>query len=227
MIILQFEENININCHSLRSWNGYFLDESNQFGIQIIAGFVRCVAYAKLIYTFILISYFEWKQNFGQEVIPELDGEVPRNWSAFLSRGDNKASLAKFYLNYMRGNAELYLNDQVLYVSLGHSNMAYKIHKESSTYFAPLDTDQEEADTRLIHHAVVDSEMGAQELTISSPDTDVLVLLVHHRPSISAAKIWFLTGRGGSKRYITVHDIFRSLNYQQHHVILVIYCVTG
>ena len=49
-------------------------------------------------------------------------------------------------------------------------------------------------------------------MIVRSPDTDVLVLLVHHRPAIKAKEIYFMTGVQGKntnlKRVILVHDLY-------------------
>lgn len=44
-------------------------------------------------------------------------------------------------------------------------------------------------------HAVEVARRGAETVVVSSPDTDVLVLLLHHRTQIQAGRIYFLAGR--------------------------------
>lgn len=56
---------------------------------------------------------------------------------------------------------------------------------------------QEEADTLLILHAV--SVPHEAEVVVSSPDTDVLLLLVHMYPHLPVSTV-FLTGKGKLKR---------------------------
>ena len=53
----------------------------------------------------------------------------------------------------------------------------------------------EEADGRIILHTVAAAANGAEKIVISSPDTDVFVLLVHHRKAVKAKEIFFMTGR--------------------------------
>ena len=65
---------------------------------------------------------------------------------------------------------------------------------------------QEEADTLLILHAV--SVPHEAELVVSSPDTDVLLLLVHMYPHLPVSTV-FLTGKGKLKRTIFVCNIYK------------------
>ena len=65
--------------------------------------------------------------------------------------------------------------------------------KDGCTESESLKSNHEEADTRMCIHARVAAENGADHIVISSPDTDVLVLLLHHLPAISASKVFFFT----------------------------------
>ena len=66
---------------------------------------------------------------------------------------------------------------------------------------------------------------------MSSPDTDVLVLCVHHRPSIPAKELYFHTGHSGKltskTHFIPVHDLHATLTPSHRQVLLPIYCLTG
>ena len=94
-----------------------------------------------------------------------------------------------------------------------------------------LTSNQEEADTRIILHAIHAANRGANKIVVQSPDTDVLVLLLHHRPEIHAREIYFLTGHEGKHanlaRYIPVHILYDKLSQVQHNVLLSVYCLTG
>ena len=48
---------------------------------------------------------------------------------------------------------------------------------------ATLQSDQEEADARIVLHAKAAADHGAKRIVVSSPDSDVQVLLPH--PSVS------------------------------------------
>ena len=70
-----------------------------------------------------------------------------------------------------------------------------------------LTRSQEKADTLLILHAV--SVPQEAELVVSSPDTDVLLLLVHMYPHLPVFTV-FLTGKGRLKRNISVCNIYKT-----------------
>ena len=168
----------------------------------------------------------------GQEYHVQLDVQAPRNWNVFLNRGENKSSLAKCYIEFMKHHAAIFLHDnQELYTSGGSRETACRITKQESVFWPDVASKQEEADTRIILHSVHASEKGAQQIIVDSPDTDVLVLLLHHRPAIHAHKVFFLTGHMGKyaslTRYIPVHLLHDKLSVEQHNILLPVYCITG
>lgn len=83
----------------------------------------------------------------------------------------------------------------------------------------------------MILHAKYAVTNGVETVCVSSPDTDVLVLLIHHYTSIQARHLYFLTGRKSTHthtvRFIPVHSIVSTLPDDQLDIILPVYCVTG
>jgi hypothetical protein len=81
---------------------------------------------------------------------------------------------------------------------------------------------QEEADTRITLHALYSDKLYQENnvqgrIVVKSPDTDVLVHLVHYFPSMkNTSELWFQTGLIPStkdcRRYIPVHELCKSLN---------------
>ena len=64
-----------------------------------------------------------------------------------------------------------------------------------ATWQSPgLVTDQEEADTMMLLHARYAYLQGSKTVFISSPGTDVMVLMVHYLYSIGAPYLYFQTG---------------------------------
>ena len=160
------------------------------------------------------------------------DGPIPQNWKQFLSDGQNKAGLAHYYSEYMAEYAPALLShEQTLVVSGGDGEKTRSITRQAVEDVGSLRSNQEEADTRIILHAVAAADNGANTIVVRSPDTDVLVLLLHHRPAIKAKEIFFLTGRDGKHtqltRYIAVHTIYSLLETEQHRILLSAYCLTG
>jgi len=99
------------------------------------------------------------------------------------------------------------------------------------SYVKELFSDQEEADTRLILHTKYCSNHGINTVVVVSPDTDVLVLLVHHFNSLGLEKLYFKTGRRqlhcNTTRFVPVHNIVKMLSVEQRNIMLTVYCLTG
>ena len=93
-----------------------------------------------------------------------------------------------------------------LHVVVAWSSNCRAIHKD----MAYLDSDQEEADTKILLHAVDATASGAKSIKIFSPDTDVFVL-AHRRYPELCADTSFVTGRGQRHRNIQLSLIVRAL----------------
>ena len=73
-----------------------------------------------------------------------------------------------------------------------------------------LQSTQEEADTKIILDALGASAQGATQLSIFSPDTDVLVLALRRYPDLCANSC-FVTGTSSSRRVINLKSIADAL----------------
>lgn len=87
-----------------------------------------------------------------------------------------------------------------------------------------LPPSQKEADTLLILHAV--SFLHEAELVDSSPDMDVLWLLVHMYPNLPVSTV-FLTGKGRLKRNISVCNIYNILGQKHASALLGLHALIG
>ena len=63
----------------------------------------------------------------------------------------------------------------------------------------------QEANTRLILHVHAFVDAGANVMVVCSPDTDVLVLLLHHWLSVKDKQSYFLTGRKETYQSYRIH----------------------
>ena len=159
------------------------------------------------------------------------DGKIPNDWKAFLLRDENKAALAKCYTDYMIQQAgELLHRNQILILSGGQDDNVVGIKADSCLEIPELRSNHEEADTRMLLHAAYSANHGQQCITVSSPDTDVFVLLIHHYVSIHVNELYFYTERQGKhtdmKRFISVHGIHQNLSQYQRDILLAVYCLT-
>ncbi|KAK3733482.1 hypothetical protein QZH41_007067 [Actinostola sp. cb2023] len=73
-----------------------------------------------------------------------------------------------------------------------------------------LRSNQEEADTKMILHAVDASRHGATEVNIHSPDTDVFILAIRRYTELCEHTL-FVTGRGLNHRVIPLKPIVQAL----------------
>ena len=117
-----------------------------------------------------------------RELLPDV--AIPKNLKTFLQHADSKKELVASYMNIMEETAGQTLeNGQHLFVSggLGDTPIVCRKPPDVSEPAPQLRSNQEEADTKIILHCVLASRGSVQTIVVCSPDTDVIVLLVHHR----------------------------------------------
>jgi len=73
-----------------------------------------------------------------------------------------------------------------------------------------LQSNQEEADTKIILHAADATLDGAMEIQVHSPDTDVFILALRRFPEL-CANVSFVTGKGRNRRAIKLQPIVQAL----------------
>ena len=89
-----------------------------------------------------------------------------------------------------------------------------------------LRSTQEEADTKIILHALDASAQGATQLSIYSPDTDVLVLALRRYPDLCSNSC-FVTGTGSSRRVINLKSIADALGPTKSAALPAFHALTG
>ena len=92
-----------------------------------------------------------------------------------------------------------------------HMVVAWGTHcKATHTSMSQLESNQEEADTKLMLHAVDATRRGASSIAIHSPDTDVFVLALRRYPLL-CKNTTFVTGTAQKRRVISLQPICTSL----------------
>jgi hypothetical protein len=84
------------------------------------------------------------------------------------------------------------------------------IHQTTVTQVSELDLCLEEADVRLIPHALHATTAGTKRICLLSNDTDVLVVALHHWNVLHChglGELWMRAGIGDSTRYIPLHTL--------------------
>ena len=151
----------------------------------------------------------------GSTVIRILSPEqkVPRQFKKFLSVGKNKEALIEIFYQHLKNvrNQSNLIEDIELLVS--HGTFCHKFSANGGELYieecTELYSDHEEADTRLLLHAKHASS-SHNNLIIRSPDTDVFILLLGHKPSIPSA-MYFDTGVGNQRRILNVNEAYATL----------------
>ena len=89
-----------------------------------------------------------------------------------------------------------------------------------------LKSDQEEADTKIVFHALDAAANGATEIRIHSPDTDVFVLALRRYPDLCQNTV-FVTGKGDTYRTIKLQPIVRALGPLKTAALSSFHALTG
>ena len=98
------------------------------------------------------------------------------------------------------------IKEMYLQICLAWGGQCRATHKDVEH----LQSNQEEADTKMILHAVDATSDGVTEIKIHSPDTDVLVLDLRRYPML-CVDASFVTGRGHNHREIKMGPIVQAL----------------
>lgn len=97
---------------------------------------------------------------------------------------------------------------------------------KATTDLTHLKATHEEADTRLVLHAVHASSQF-NTVVVSSRDTDVLVLLVSHFTRVQCEHLWMLSGTTKKRRYIPIDAVFNNLPRDSATTLLPFHALTG
>ena len=85
----------------------------------------------------------------------------------------------------------------------------------------------EEADTRLLLHALHASNDGFSKLLIVTVDTDVVVLAIHHFWSLGLDELWVEIGVGKNRRWHPIHIYANALGKDICEALVFWYAFTG
>ena len=139
---------------------------------------------------------------------------IPKQWHKYIANPENKRNLCDFLVKSIATMGHSMLHEgQQLYIGGGHKNdteRAILISRGQQIVVEALNSNHEEADTRLLLHAK-HASMNHQRIIIQSPDTDVAVLCTAHFELLNCQELWFRTGVRDKVRYIAIHKIFPRL----------------
>ena len=120
----------------------------------------------------------------------QLNDNIPKNWKVFLAHQENKESLARCIAEFIKLEGFSSLRDeQLLVVGGGNHFSTFQVSSSGVADVPELDSNQEEADSRMILHLQHSANKGLTKAAVNTPDTDVLLLLIHHSSAISCEQI--------------------------------------
>lgn len=129
--------------------------------------------------------------------------KLPHNWDNFINHKSNKSDLAAFLSHELMKSP---IPPSCELVTGGGFHDINQVWTSMDRDVGHLQSAAEEADTRIFLHAKDASDQGYQRLVINSRDTDVLVLALGHRSSLSP-ELWIHAGTSKEPKYIPVHLI--------------------
>ena len=148
-----------------------------------------------------------------------LEGQVFAVQDAFMHREkNNKEGLVRVYIEHIATmNSKEPARGVAVYTSGEQAETTKKVTRNNIEHVESLKSNQE-ADSRVILYCIYAARKGAKKIIVQSPDTDDLVLPVHHWPAIKAKEIYFMKAVQGKhinlKRFIPVHDLHKKLSQE-------------
>jgi len=141
-------------------------------------------------------------------IVGSIKSKVPRDMSKFFANGENKLQLITLTFSFIRENQET--SFQILNceeIILSGDCVCQKITPYSSENCGRLRSDQEEADTKVILHAMDALELSNSNVCVRSPsgDTDILVIalsLIEEKD-----RILLDNGNGDNKKKVWLDEV--------------------
>lgn len=155
--------------------------------------------------------------------------KLPAQWSKFLKYGPNKTCLLQFLFKCWCSSTSSTLNGITLYIC--HNDQCYRL-LPTSVGEVPVTIEEvpelacnhEEADTRMLYHALNASQHA--NVVIRSPDTDVFILLLYFNSRIPC-RLFFETGVKDHARILDINNISHQLGEDKSNALLGFHAFTG
>ena len=146
-------------------------------------------------------------RSVGTIQFKQIIGAAPiKQWGSFLSDGKNKEELIRFLVRRWKTKTSV-IGNKKLYIAFDEE--CIRIDGGRAESVPQLQSNQEEADTRMLLHAKHLSETYAR-VVIHTPDTDVLLIAISVSSDIPAS-LFILTGTKTNVRIISIDKVKRSL----------------
>ena len=146
-----------------------------------------------------------------RRVIENRDVPLSKSWSNFIALPENKADLARSLSEELIANAT---PQKEIVVAGGFEDELEVQSSVRSTNVANLRATHEEADTRLVLHAL---QSSYNTVVVYAKDTDVLLLLVAHFQNMQCSSLWMMTGKSKKRKYIPVGEVLIVFQWTLSH----------
>lgn len=158
--------------------------------------------------------------------ISNAEVKVPRKWKVFLSSGCNKEALLSFLASHWE--TCVLPTNFTLFTTCGTSCKELNFVNSqlaTSNDVPALNCDHEEADTRLVAHALHASQQSFQTVIVSSPDTNVAIMCLGHACHFKS--LGFLTGTKTKRRIIDIVKCSQALGKEMQSSLVGLHAFTG
>ncbi len=162
---------------------------------------------------------------------PSRHTPLPKQKSKMLSNPKNKSNLVDFIMTDWIGQCQDALsNDKQVYLSGGfkYPRRAVVVHQGSVRPVAELESDHEEADSRMflhINHAV--EVLDIKRFVLWSIDSDVAAMCPRFCKELAIEELHFKTGVGHRKRYIPMHTVAEEIGVDMSQILPTVHALSG
>ena len=150
----------------------------------------------------------EKRGSSSKTLIKSCKTKIPSDISKFYSNGENKTQLISLTFKFIRENPSKCLSvlkSNVIYLS--GDSICEKVTEESVSTYEILISDQEEADTKVVLHAMDALSTTESNVCIRSPsgDTDIIVIAIGNITEKDRVKID--SGSGNKRKMVWLNSI--------------------
>ena len=209
--------------------------EINTFG-QLADKFIQSVLSQGSSYDRIDVVFDRYRDNSTKEntrnrrakdqkairkMITGRDVPLPENWDNFMACKENKSDYADLLSTELKRQAP---NGKQIVISGGFKDELEVWSSDETIDTSQLSSTQEEADTRMVLHAIYS---GFKYIVVSSRDTDVLVLLASHFQKTDCTELWMMVGTTKKPKFIPVHNVVKDIPQHLLESLIPFHTLTG
>jgi len=158
--------------------------------------------------------------------------KLPNDFKSFIRSTNNKQQLIRLLLcEWQSHNYARHLHGRTVYFLCETECVCLTSDDgvtTTATDIVSLQSDQEEADTRIILHCLFVAEAAPADssIVVRSPDTDVMVLLLSHANKIQLPLL-FDTGTGNKRSLVDIQSVAASIGPQMSSGLPALHAFTG